>query len=110
MDKTLQQVLDSLKGTDQADWCVAAASVLAHICIRNSVTREEFMEICQRSFDGADKMLSMFKPCSQAHVGLTVYASDAFTISSDSADGPPAGKLIEFSPRRRRLSELRGHL
>jgi hypothetical protein len=54
------------------------------------------MEICQRSFDGADKMLSMFKPCSQAHVGLTVYASDEFTISSNSADGPPAGKLIAF--------------
>lgn len=62
MDKTLQRVLDSLKGVDQVEWCVAATSVLAHICIRNNVTREEFMEICQRSFDGADKMLSMFKP------------------------------------------------
>lgn len=62
MDKALQRVLDSLKGTDQADWCVAAASVLAHICIRNGVTREEFMEICQRSYDDADKMFSMFKP------------------------------------------------
>ena len=36
-------------------------------------------------------------PCTQAHVGLTVYASDAFTISNNSADGPPAGKLIEFN-------------
>lgn len=35
-------------------------------------------------------------PCTQAHVGLTVYASDEFTISSNSADGPPAGKLIRF--------------
>lgn len=35
-------------------------------------------------------------PCTQAHVGLTVYASDEFTISSNSADGPPAGKLIKF--------------
>ena len=36
-------------------------------------------------------------PCTQVHVGLTVYASDAFTISNNSADGPPAGKLIEFN-------------
>ena len=35
-------------------------------------------------------------PCTQAHVGLTVYASSGTTISSDSADGPPAGKLISF--------------
>lgn len=62
MDKTLQRVLDSLKGMDQADWCVAAASVLAHICIRNGVTREGFMEICQQSYDDADKAISPFKP------------------------------------------------
>lgn len=61
MDKTLQQVLDSLKGTDQADWCVAAASVLAHICIRNSVTREEFMEICQQSYDEAHRKVRGLK-------------------------------------------------
>ena len=37
-------------------------------------------------------------PCAQIHVGLTVYASNGVTISSNSADGPPAGKLIGFNP------------
>lgn len=36
-------------------------------------------------------------PCTQAHVGTTVYASDGETISSNSADGPPAGMLLEFN-------------
>ena len=36
-------------------------------------------------------------PCTQAHVGTTVYASDGETISRDSADGPPAGTLLEFN-------------
>lgn len=40
---------------------------------------------------------SVANPCTQAHVGKTVYASDAFTISFNSADGPAAGKLIEFN-------------
>lgn len=35
---------------------MAAASVLAHICIRNSVTREEFMEICQLASDETAKL------------------------------------------------------
>ncbi len=37
-------------------------------------------------------------PCTQATVGLTVYASDGITISTNSADGPPAGKLIGYYP------------
>jgi len=35
-------------------------------------------------------------PPTQADVGKLVYASSATTISRDSADGPPAGKLISF--------------
>jgi len=36
--------------------------------------------------------------CTQAHVGLTVYASDGNTISNDSGDGPVAGTLVAFNP------------
>jgi hypothetical protein len=36
-------------------------------------------------------------PCTQATVGATVYASDGETISTASADGPPAGMLLEFN-------------
>lgn len=36
-------------------------------------------------------------PCTQADVGNIVYASSATTISRDSADGPPAGKLIGYN-------------
>ena len=56
------RVLDSAKGTDPAAWCVAAMSLLSHICIRNQVTREEFTTMCQRAFDDADKAISPFKP------------------------------------------------
>lgn len=35
-------------------------------------------------------------PCTIAHVGFAVYASDGSTISNNSADGPPAGTLIEY--------------
>lgn len=35
-------------------------------------------------------------PCTQAHVGSIVYASDGETISNAAADGPPAGTLLEF--------------
>jgi len=62
MDQILQRVLDSAKGTDPAAWCVAAASVYAHICILNSVTRDEFMILCQQAYDNADKARSKFKP------------------------------------------------
>lgn len=34
--------------------------------------------------------------CSQATVGALVYAADGVTISTASADGPKAGKLIRF--------------
>lgn len=37
-------------------------------------------------------------PCSQADVGHKVYASSGTTISNNSADGPIAGKLIEYVP------------
>lgn len=37
-------------------------STLAHICIRNEVTRDEFTAMCQRAFDDADKAISPFKP------------------------------------------------
>lgn len=36
-------------------------------------------------------------PCSQADVGNKVYASSGTTISNNSADGPPAGKLIGYN-------------
>jgi len=36
-------------------------------------------------------------PCTAATEGLTVYASDYKTISSNSADGPPVGKLVKFN-------------
>lgn len=36
--------------------------------------------------------------CTQAYVGLTVYASDGNTISYDSSDGPVAGTLVAFNP------------
>lgn len=36
--------------------------------------------------------------CTAAHVGLTVYAEDGDTISSDSGDGPVAGTLVAFNP------------
>lgn len=36
-------------------------------------------------------------PCAQADVGNIVYASSATTISNNSADGPPAGKLIGYN-------------
>ena len=36
-------------------------------------------------------------PCSAADVGKLVYASDGDTISVNSADGPPAGTLLEFN-------------
>ena len=36
-------------------------------------------------------------PCSQADVGELVYASSGTTISRNSADGPPAGKLIAYN-------------
>jgi hypothetical protein len=35
-------------------------------------------------------------PPTQADVGKLVYASSATTISNNTADGPPAGKLIAF--------------
>lgn len=35
-------------------------------------------------------------PCSQATVGSKVYAADGNTISSNSADGPLAGVLLEY--------------
>lgn len=37
-------------------------------------------------------------PCSQADVGNVVYLSDFQTISNNSADGPPAGRLVDFAP------------
>ena len=36
-------------------------------------------------------------PCTQADVGNIVFASSATTISRDSADGPPAGKLLAYN-------------
>lgn len=36
-------------------------------------------------------------PCTQADVGNIVYAASATVISRNSADGPPAGKLIAFN-------------
>lgn len=36
-------------------------------------------------------------PCAQSDVGKLVYASSATTISINSADGPPAGKLIAYN-------------
>jgi len=36
-------------------------------------------------------------PPTQADVGKLVYASSGTTISRDSGDGPPAGKLIEYT-------------
>jgi hypothetical protein len=38
--------------------------------------------------------------CTQATVGAKVYAEDGETISSNSADGPPAGILKEFDSTR----------
>lgn len=60
--KVLQQVLDSMKGVDLEGWCAAASWMVAHIYLRNGVTRDEFMEVCQRAFDAADKEFSPFKP------------------------------------------------
>jgi hypothetical protein len=62
MRTILQHVLDSVKGNDPAAWCVAAMSTLAHICLRNQVTRDEFTTMCQRAYDDADKTISPFKP------------------------------------------------
>lgn len=62
MNTILNNLLATLKGTDPAAWCVAAMSLLSHICIRNQVTREEFTTMCQRAFDDADKAISPFKP------------------------------------------------
>jgi len=62
MNTILQQVLNSVKGNDTAAWCVVALSTLAHICIRNEVTRDEFTAMCQLAFDDADKAISPFKP------------------------------------------------
>ena len=42
MNTILNSLLATLKGNDPAAWCVAAMSLLSHICIRNQVTREEF--------------------------------------------------------------------
>lgn len=41
---------------------------------------------------------SLTNPCSQATVGALVYAASGTVISSASADGPKAGKLIAFDP------------
>ena len=62
MNTVLNSLLATLKGIDPAAWCVAAMSLLSHICIRNQVTREEFTTMCQRAFDDADKAISPFKP------------------------------------------------
>ena len=62
MNTILNSLLATLKGTDPAAWCVAAMSLLSHICIRNEVTRDEFTRMCQRAFDDADKAISPFKP------------------------------------------------
>lgn len=40
--------------------------------------------------DGAD-------PCTQADVGTTVYATSGTAIGRNSANGPPAGTLLEFN-------------
>lgn len=62
MNTLLNSLLATLKGADPAAWCVAALSVLSHICIRKQVTREEFTAMCQRAFDDADKAISTLKP------------------------------------------------
>lgn len=62
MNSILNSLLSTLKGTDPAAWCVAAMSLLSHICIRNEVTREEFTTMCRRAFDDADKAISTLKP------------------------------------------------
>jgi hypothetical protein len=62
MNSILNSLLSTLKGTNPAAWCVAAMSLLSHICIRNQVTREEFTTMCQRAFDDADKAISTLKP------------------------------------------------
>ena len=62
MNTLLNSLLATLKGNDPAAWCVVALSTLAHICIRNEVTREEFTTMCQRAFDDADKAISTLKP------------------------------------------------
>jgi len=58
----LNSLLATLKGNDPAAWCAVALSTLAHICIRNEVTRDEFTTMCQHAFDDADKAISPFKP------------------------------------------------